>query len=167
MKNILIISLITYIIYIIFIRQTNEKFTVDEMKNYSKMLKENCDKNTKLYNELQKLNKEQCNKKGTTERETINNNTVCYDNIGKEIVSKLDMESNCVMSNLINKIDNKLDQTIQNQSITKTNINKSINEGPEFINQWNLIAYDTKKAGDYSDINLINPHINSNVLSPL
>ena len=172
MKNILVISLIIYIIYIIFLKQTDERFTPDEMKNYSKMLKINCDKNTKLYNELLKQNKEKCNKKGATERETINNNTVCYDNIGKEIISKLDMESNCVMSNLINKIDNKLDQTINNQIInnqttTKSRLNESINEGPDFINNWDTLTFDTKKAGEYSDINLTNPYIISNSLAPL
>lgn len=161
MKNIIIISLIIYIIYIIFLRQINEKFTTDEMKNYPQMLKINCDNNTKSFNELQKLNKEKCNKRGKTERETINNNTVCYDNIGKEIISKLDMESNCVMSNLINKIDNKLDQTITNQ------INKLINEGPEFINNWGTLTFDSKKVGNYSDINLIKPFIANNNLSPI
>ena len=61
MKNIIIISIIICIIYIIFLK-TDEKFTPDEMKNYSKMLKINCDRNTKSYSELSKLNKEKyCN----------------------------------------------------------------------------------------------------------
>ena len=80
-----------------------EPFTQREMRNYSNRLKVNCDKNTKIYKYLNKLNKEKCKMPGVTNRETINNKTICYDNIGKEITARLDMQSNCIMANQNNK----------------------------------------------------------------
>ena len=167
MQNIIIISLIICVLYINFLKQKNEKFTQDEMKKYSKMLKINCNKNTKLYKDLLTLNKQKCNKNGKYNRETINNSTSCYDNIGKEIVSKFDMESNCVMANILNKSDKKLNQIIENQAIIKPKLDPSIIEGPDFINQWGILTYDTKKAGNFSDINLDKPYIFSNSLAQI
>ena len=107
------------------------------------MLKVNCDKNTKLYNSLKRLNKENCIKNGKTQRETINNKTVCYDNIAKEIVTKFDMESNCLLSKKINKKIDKI-PLMNNNLKPKTNkdTKSTINEGPEFINKWDLPSYD-------------------------
>lgn len=162
-KNILLICVIIYLIYFMVLQNVNENFTLDEMKNYKNMLKENCDKNTKIYNELNKSNKEKCNKrKGRTERETINNNTICYDDIGKEIVSKLDMESNCLLSNMINK---NPEPKLASLSMTMPTTNKLILEGPDFINQWNTLAFDTRKANEYSNINLDNSFIANNRLA--
>lgn len=159
------------------------------MKNYSKMLQSNCDENTKSLKYLRKLNKEKCNVPGNTHRETLSNRSLCYDNIGKEIISRLDMESNCVMYNLINKLDKTQDKVINNQK-RESSVNKSIDksidksirnqsrstqdlvdktslEGPNFINQWDKSTYDTKKAGGYSDISLSSPYIMSNSLSQI
>lgn len=160
-KNILLICVIIYFIYFMFLQNLNENFTSAEMKNYKKTLKENCDKNTRLYNSLTKLNKERCKKtKGRTERETINNNTICYDDTNKEIVSKLDMESNCLMSNMLNNIK----EPVLSQVIKPIN-NKSILEGPEFINQWDTLAFDNKKTNEYSNINLDNSFVVNNRLA--
>ena len=148
MINIIIIIIVVYFIFL-FIYKQNEKFTQDEMKNYATMLKVNCDDNTKIYNNLIELNKEKCYKKGKTEKDTINNNTVCYDNIGKEIISKFNMESNCAISNMINKSNIILDNTLSEQVITKPIINISSVEGPEFINVWNTSTYDTKQTDKY------------------
>jgi len=148
MIDIVIIVLVCYFIFSLFYKQ-NEQFTQDEMKNYSNMLKVNCDKNTQIYNNLIELNKEKCYKKGKTGKDTINNNTVCYDNVGKEIISKFDMESNCAISKIINKSDIILDNTINKQEITKPIIDKSIIEGPKFINMWGTSTYDATQTDKY------------------
>lgn len=144
-----------------FLQNLNENFTSAEMKNYKNTLKENCDKNTRLYNNLTKLNKERCKKtQGRTERETINNNTICYDDTNKEIVAKLDMESNCLMSNMLNNIK----EPVLSPVIKPVN-NKLISEGPDFINQWDTLAFDNKKTNEYSNINLDNSFVVNNKLA--
>jgi hypothetical protein len=129
------------------------------MKKYSNMLKTNCKKNTKIYKYLNKINKKKCKTPGITNRETINNKKVCYDNIGKEITARLDMESNCIISDIVNKLDKK-----QNKIITKQKSNRiqspvqkdnSSLEGPYFINNWNLSTYN-KKIDNLSDISISN-----------
>jgi hypothetical protein len=157
MKKILIISLILYIVYKLYINKNNERFSLKEMKDYSSTLKINCKKNKKLYNSLSKQNKERCNKKGRTQRETINHKSRCRDNIAKEIISKFDMESNCTISDIINKNLNNTKEILNKQNKTKQNTNNSIIEGPEFINQWMTSTNDSKKVGNYSDITLNKP----------
>lgn len=161
MENIIIISLIIYFIYHVFLKKFNEKFTLDEMKDYSNMLKINCDKNKKLYNELSIRNQKNCNKKGQTERETINNKSICYDDIGKEIISKFDMESNCIISDIVNKTTMNTNKILADQSSTNI-INKQFTtatEGPEFINQWNTSTFEPQKINKFSDITLMNNNL--------
>jgi hypothetical protein len=198
-----------------------EKFTSQEMKKYPQMLDTNCTTSTDVYNKLLNRNKERCNLTGKTQRDTINNKRLCYDDIAKEIVSKLDAESNCVMSDLIKKrvvnqqstdptgiSTGKLTQvppkpdpakltsiqsvlinpvpsttstpsttsvpstqsvpsvpsTTSTQSVPSTtsthqssNQNLKIDEGPDFINNFFIPSYDTKKSGNYSSINLETP----------
>lgn len=167
MKNIIIICIFILLIYY-FSCINNEGFTQSEMNNYSNMLKVNCDENTKSYKYLKKLNKEKCYQIGKTDRETINNKTVCYDNIGKEIISKLDMESNCAMANIVNNTNTKQNLIINDQvsNLTKNQLPTAI-EGPDFINSWDLPTYDTKKSGDYSNITLSNPYLSSNNLASI
>ena len=135
---------------------SKEKFTQNEMKKYSHMLKTNCKKNTKIYKHLNKLNQNKCKKPGTTNRETINNKKVCYDNIGKEITARLDMESNCIMSDIVNKLDKKQNKIIakQNSSRSQSSITNQDNtslEGPYFINKWDLSTYN-KNIDNLSNI---------------
>ena len=94
-KNIVIIYFIVYIIYTMMKNASNEKFTVGEMKNYQKMLQTNCIKSTEQMNKLKNMNKKRCIQKGKTQRDTINNKQLCYNDISKEIVATLDSQSNC------------------------------------------------------------------------
>ena len=153
MRSIIILAILILLIYY-FSCISREGFTQSEMNNYSNMLKINCDENTKSYNYLNKLNKEKCNEIGKTERETINNKSICYDNIGKEIISKLDMESNCAMSDLVNNLNDKqnniINDQIRNQIPNKIIYNNEI-EGPNFINKWDLMTYNDKKSNEYSN----------------
>ena len=159
-KNIFFICIIIYIIYVMFLQNSNEFFTAGEMNNYKNLLQINCDKNTKLYDSLTKKNKEKCTKKkGNTERETINNNTICYDDIAKEIVTKLDMESNCKLLEIVNK------NTVVLPPVNKQLNNSSIIEGPDFINQWDTLTLDNKRANEYSTINLDNSFVANNKLA--
>jgi hypothetical protein len=105
--NFIISSIIIIIIYLIFyFVSIKENFTSDDIKNYRQTLNINCIKNSKLYKKLKKENDEKCsinNSKGSTEKDSINNRRACYDNIAKEIVTKMDSESYCNMND--NKID--------------------------------------------------------------
>lgn len=155
MKKLYIIFLLCFLTYYI-LSNITENFTQDEMNNYNKTLKDNCAQNTKLYNELQKLNNENCNKQGQTERETINNKSVCYDNIHKEIVTKFDMESNCIISDIVSNNTNKQNEIFANQVLSNnqisTNTSPTINEGPGFINQWTTQSYNMTKTDNYSNL---------------
>ncbi len=208
---------------------SNEKFTAEEMKRYPQMLQDSCVKSTEIMKKLQAMNKSRCNLKGNTQRDTINNKRLCYDDINKEIVAKLDAESNCVMSKLINsklKLTSKSTSSIpskyyksyksllaQNKSVkqvpipsklvvplTKSvspvvkvsksvssksvsassakstsigSVSKSVSssrdqipktqsqsqnlkpdEGPDFINQFFIPAYDSKRAAAFSSFTL-------------
>ena len=55
LKNIIAIFLFLYLLKY-FILPTFEKFTPQEMKNYKKMLKDNCDKATEIRNKVKKMN---------------------------------------------------------------------------------------------------------------
>jgi hypothetical protein len=161
LKNIIIL-LIAVAIVKYFILPTSEKFTPHEMKNYKKMLKNNCDKATEIRNKVKKMNALRCNplRKGKTERDTINNKRLCYDDIYKEIVAELDTESNCVMHKRLSKSDPKISGKTKTSSksssskplskSTKSKSSKSksdiVDEGPEFINQFYLPTRDTKRA---------------------
>ena len=136
----IVFSLIKY-----FVSKTNEKFTPSEMKNYKKMLKDNCNKAAEIRNKIKKMNELRCNplRKGKTERDTINNKRLCYDDVYKEIVAELDTESNCVMDKLISgpsKVDSSKVSSKADSSKEK------LEEGPEFINQFHLPTRDTKKS---------------------
>ena len=189
-------------------KQSKEKFTAEEMKKYPQMLQANCVKSKELTKKLQKMNANRCdpNFKGKTQRDTINNKRLCYDDIYKEIVSKLDTESNCVMSNRVNSTESnrfdsdlltntntklnknaispivKVSKSVSTKSLsagstssakdTSTNSNRSVfrdkgdqvlktqsqnlkpDEGPEFINQFFIPAYDSKRANAYSSYTL-------------
>lgn len=203
-------------------KQSNEKFTAEEMKKYPQMLQANCVKSRELTKKLQNMNANRCdpNFKGKTQRDTINNKRLCYDDIYKEIVSKLDTESNCVMSKRVNstesnrfdsdlltntntntklnknaispiiKVSKLVSKSVSTKSLsagsatsakdtsttsakdTSTNSNRSIfrdkgnqvlktqsqnlkpDEGPEFINQFFIPAYDSKRANAYSSYTL-------------
>lgn len=134
LKNIILIGLIIYAFHLIFKKKKNENFTGEEMKKYPEMLKINCAKSTEIYNRLIKMNKERCIKKDyKIQRDTINNNTICYDDVAKEINAKLDVKSNCVMSDLINNkkknlstYKNLLTENYSNNSMN-TQINNRIN----------------------------------------
>jgi hypothetical protein len=58
------------------------------------------------------------------------------------------------MSKLANRLNDGQEKIIRNQKTTKLELDKSIIEGPQFINQWDKSTYNTKKIGKYSDINL-------------
>ncbi len=184
-------------------KQSTEKFTAEEMKKYPQMLQANCVKSREITKKLQNMNANRCdpNFKGKTQRDTINNKRLCYDDIYKEIVSKLDTESNCVMSKKVNQIEKSTTKStpitninIKNNSIspvikvsksvstkslsagsatsakdTSTTSTRSVSrdqvsknqsqnlkpdEGPEFINQFFIPAYDSKRAMAYSSYTL-------------
>jgi hypothetical protein len=100
-KNIVLIIVILYTTYNLYINMSKkERFTLNEMKNYPQMLQEQCKRTTDIYDKLKNMNAKRCDpkNKGKTQRDTINNKSLCYDDIGKEIVAKMDAESNCVMS---------------------------------------------------------------------
>jgi len=102
-KNILILIIVVIFIYFIFFNKKREDFTAEEMKKYPEAIKINCEKNKLLLKQLKNMNNLRCKKQGKTDRDTINNKWLCYDDVGKEVVTQLDAESNCVMSDLVNK----------------------------------------------------------------
>lgn len=112
--NFIISSIIIIIIYLIIYHILNkENFTSDDIKNYRQTLNINCIKNSKLYKKLKKENDKKCtinNSKGSTEKDSINNRRICYDDIAKEIVTKMDSESYCNMD------DNKVEFNMEGYS---------------------------------------------------
>jgi hypothetical protein len=97
MNTVILLVLLLVLLYI-FYNNKVESFTNLEMQNYPAMLKENCRINKKLYRQLRKNNKFRCQNEGNTQRDTINNKTLCYDDTGKEINARLDMISNCAIA---------------------------------------------------------------------
>ena len=140
-----------------FILPTYEKFTTSEMKNYKKMLKDNCSKSKEIKNKVKKMNALRCNplRKGKTERDTINNKRLCYDDIYKEIVAELDTESNCVTYKRLYKSEPKIkakSKSTSAKSLSSKLKSDIMDEGPEFINQFYLPTRDTKKADNLATI---------------
>jgi hypothetical protein len=205
LKNIVIICFILYTLYKIMNERSNEKFTAKEMKKYPQMLQTNCTKSTEMMKKLQNMNANRCNLKGKTQRDTINNKRLCYDDIHKEIVSTLDAESNCVIATRVNsparsaltpnnaakqipivsklitspkttsvksvepviKVSksvgsNKSGSTASIKSSSKSSSTSSQtksqnlkpDEGPDFINQFFIPAYDSQRAAAYSSYTL-------------
>lgn len=152
----------------------SEQFTPQEMKNYPQMLKRNCDITGHLHKKLQKKNINRCGAgaKGKTDRDTINNKRICWDDVRKEIVAGMDAESNCVISSLNAKsqkmgFDAKYDlaeMRFPSRSSTKStplssydkNISLSnelgIDEGPDFINKHYMPLFDTRKGAGFAEI---------------
>jgi hypothetical protein len=223
-KNIIIVCFILYILYILMnkskskSKSKSEKFTAEEMKKYPQMLQTNCVKSKEIARKLQNINAARCdpNYKGRTQRDTINNKRLCYDDIHKEIVASLDAESNCVMAARVNSVErsaltpqnatkqvpmiSKLIVSPKSSSIksvepiikvsksvssgksgsatklgsvasaysvssqTKTSLRDQISrsqsqnlkpdEGPDYINQFFIPAYDSKRAAAYSSFTL-------------
>jgi hypothetical protein len=149
LKNIIIICFILCILYIIINKSSNEYFTANEMKKYPQMLRENCVKSTEMMNKIKSINKKRCNKKGNTQKDTINNKRLCYDDTYKEIVSKLDTESNCVMANKLSKSDSTKSRSTKSDSTKSQNLKPF--EGPDFINKFFMPAYDSNKL-NYSSL---------------
>ena len=178
-KNIIIIGLIIFIIYII-ISNFKENFTTEEMNKYPQMLKTNCIKSRNIYNMLRNKNKLKCNfntKKNIlnddinitdtnitdtnitdtnitdTNKDTINNKIRCSDDINKEITAKLDTESYCVLyDKLVNKSNNSNNLNNSDNSNNSNNLSTQIfktNEGPDFINSFFIPAYDSNKISTY------------------
>jgi len=123
LKNIIILSVLIYILYVSYVKLDNSKkesfnqqkkltgkksssesFTPAQMRKYPNMLKANCRITDKLHKKLKKNNYYRCGKgaKGKTDRETINNKRLCWDDTYKEIVTGYDAESNCVTAALMN-----------------------------------------------------------------
>lgn len=118
------------------------------MENYSNLLNENCIRTKNIFNNLENKNKLNCYNSNNlikkkicfsnneckdvytqdTQRNTINNKWTCYNDIGKEIVSKMDADSNCSLYTRLFK------KEISNN---KTQ-NLSYQEGPDFINKFDL-----------------------------
>ena len=135
-KNIIFIIIVVILVRMFCRNKKKEKFTAAEMKRYPQMLDANCKYSTDMFNKLKKMNKKRCtrNTKGNTQRDTINNKTLCYDDTGKEIVSRLDMISYCDIAKtekkqkkLLRKLDKKnmkkLDRTLKT---SKTAIDKAL-----------------------------------------
>ena len=150
--NIILIVLIVCIIYILY-RENKEGFTTAEMASYPNALSINCANSKSAHQFLKNKNNMNCNKPGKTDRETINNKTVCYDDTGKEIVSGLDEESNCTMATRLKKITgnepNVITQRMMPIDTTKT-VNK---EGPEFINTFYMQPSNDSDINKYENAN--------------
>lgn len=150
---------------------TSENFTPQEMKLYPQMLKKNCDMTSSLHKKLQKNNNKRCGAKGKTDRDTINNKRLCWDDVRKEIVTGMDAESNCVMASLnANKIgsDTRADMAemkFPSRTATKStpvssydvNRRSSTNveidaEGPDFINRHYTGLFDPSKGAGFAEI---------------
>ena len=149
-----LIIVIVIIVLFLYLKSNKEFFTNFEMQFYPESLKINCKKSTEINNQLKHMNKMRCGKKGTTDKDTINNKWVCYDDIGKEIVSGLDAESNCVMSDIVNKQakSKSVPKPAQKRFNDPTPINTQNmkpSEGPDFINKFFIPAYDLKKSDGY------------------
>ena len=156
----------------------NERFTAGEMKNYPQMLEEQCNRTTDIYNRLRKMNAKRCDPKtkGKTQRDTINNKSLCYDDVGKEIVAKMDAESNCVMSARIGLTKSAMGaktgsvksstsgksatsaksvistKSVETKSVKPQSQNFRDLEGPDFINMFYMNAFDNKKSSSYATL---------------
>lgn len=130
-KNIFVIITICIICYFIYyyILHNIENFTTDEMKKYPQMLIEQCIKSKKQLAKLKLMNK-RCNIIGQTNKETLNNRTNCYNDIGKEITTNLDVESNCVMANLIN---NRSKQINSHNNMILYDVNSKSTKSDDFV----------------------------------
>ena len=147
--------------------ETVETFTPQEMKAYPQMLKRNCDITSNLHKKLQKSNYNRCGAgaKGKTDRDTINNKRLCWDDVRKEIVAGMDAESNCVMASL-NKVgsDPRVDMAqmkFPSRSATKSTpvssyeVNSGllgVEEGPNFINKHYMTLFDPRKGAGFAEI---------------
>lgn len=138
MKKILIFIIILLILIIIQFNMI-ENFSQQEYLNYENLLKENCSRSNEVFNKLKKMNNYRCNKKGDTQRDTINNKSLCYDDTAKEIVSGLDTTSYCKIANYKPKKSKKSKQLEEKPS-----------EGPLFINNFFVDSYNSKNLDDYS-----------------
>lgn len=125
-KKIIMLIVIFIIIICIYYWSSNENFTANEMSQYNDAMKINYDNNTKINKQLQEINNKRCNDKGKTNRDTINNKTLCYDDTEKEIVSGLDAESYYKMAKNIPNTNIKSKMT--------PNVVDDFKEGPDFIN---------------------------------
>lgn len=177
MNSVIYLVIIILLVLLIFAnKDKKENFTPDEMIEYPDALNTNCNRMKNVLYKLREMNK-RCNfTKGGTERDTINNRRICYDDIGKEIVANLDTESNCVMSDLINKkykfeygnymplkvsVSSKHDKedkqkgyheiNLDEYNISKSSENLKPEEGPEFINTFFIPGVDSKKSGEFSN----------------
>lgn len=169
MNSVIYLVIIILLVLLIFANKDNkEKFTPDEMREYPDALNANCDRMKNVLYKLREMNK-RCNfTKGGTERDTINNRRICYDDIGKEIVANLDTESNCVMSDLINKkykfeygnympVSSKDKQkgyheiNLDEYNASNSSENLKPEEGPEFINTFFIPGVESGKSGELSN----------------
>jgi hypothetical protein len=144
---------------------TSEKFTQQEMIAYPAMLKKNCEKTSNLYKKLQKNNFNRCGAgaKGKTDRDTINNKRLCWDDIRKEIVTGMDAESNCVMASLNKEpVDMaKLAEmrfpsrlAVKSKAVSAYDLSTQGDqfEGPNYINQYFVGLADSTKGAGYAEI---------------
>lgn len=146
-KKIIILIVIFILIICIYYWSSYESFTADEMSHYKEAMQINCDNNTKIHEQLQQLNNKRCNDKGKTDRDTINNKTVCYDDTGKEIVSGLDAESYCKMAKYIP--DSNINSKI------KPNLVDDLKEGPDFINTFTIQPSETVEQEQFANANFV------------
>lgn len=141
-NKLLILGIILLVLIIIQFNMT-EGFTQKEYLNYQDLLNDNCKRSSEVFNKLKKMNSYRCGKKGNTERETINNKTICYDDTAKEIVAGLDTKSYCKMAKQVSKESKKSEKS----EISKES---KIYEGPNFINNFYVDSYNAKKLDDFS-----------------
>jgi len=150
---------------------STELFTTQEMKTYPQMLKRNCDMTNRLHKQLKKSNFNRCGAgaKGKTDRDTINNKRLCWDDVRKEIVAGMDAESNCVMAAL-NKPKSGSDVRVELaeskfpsrgaiksgpiKSVSPANPLKELDlqEGPDFINKHFTGLFDPSKGAGFAEI---------------
>lgn len=136
-NKLLIIGIILLILVIIQFNMI-ENFTQQEYLNYQNILNENCKRSSEVFNKLKKMNKHKCNKKGDTQKDTINNKSQCYDDTSKEIVAELDTTSYCKM------VDNKTSKESENNNFEEQT------HGPNFINNFFVDSYNSKNLDDFS-----------------
>lgn len=151
---------IIIIIIVIYFWKSSEYFTTDEMNRYQEAVNINCDNNTKLHKYLQDTNAKQCLAKGKTDRDTINNKSNCYDDIGKEIVTGLDEESYCKLAKTISaKVGSNKILPIKSDDLTMDQIHPVESREQEKYAQVdfsnNNIQNNFTAKNDYSDINPI------------
>lgn len=94
LTHIIIIIIILFVLYIS-TQNTPEQFTHEEIKRYPETLQINCEKSKAVLNNIREMNLKNCDLKGDTEKDTLNNRRICYDDIAKELVTQFDVNSNC------------------------------------------------------------------------